>query len=127
MLRANAGAFTAIGTSACDMECADNVEHLFLERICGSLVGNTRFRVIKHTLFAGTCRADIPAGIASYAARKFALPERKAFVRCHFFERFHLIKAVIFKHLAIGAEQLIKGDVLFGFAGLKLMQDISTT
>ena len=115
VLRANAGTFAAIGAATDHMERADDVEHLFLKAVCRRLVLHAGVRVVEHALFARAGRADITAGVAADAAGKLILPESEPLVRRHFFQLFHLVKPRAVQHLAVLAEQLVIGNVLFRF------------
>ena len=68
MLRTNARAFAAVGTSSDNVERADNVEHFFLKGVCSRFVFHTGVRIVKHALFAGACRTNVPTGIAADTA-----------------------------------------------------------
>ncbi len=107
ILRAYAGALAAVGASACNMECADDVEQLFFKAVCGSLIFNARLGVIENALFAGTCGAYVTACVAADAARELTLPERIALIGGHCLKALDLVKAMRIKYLAVLAEQLV--------------------
>ena len=107
ILRANAGALAAVGASACNMECADDVEQLFFKAVCGSLIFDTRLGVIENALFAGTCGAYVTACVTADAARELTLPERIALIGGHCLKALDLVKAMRIKYLAVLAEQLV--------------------
>ena len=68
MLRAYSGTFAAVGTATGHMECADDVEHFFLERVGRSFVFDSGVRIVKHALFACAGGTYVTAGVAAYAA-----------------------------------------------------------
>ena len=61
------------------MERADDMEEVFFEVACRSLVVGPQVMIVKHAGFARTCRTDVPAGVAADAAGKLPAPEGKAF------------------------------------------------
>ena len=75
VLRTDPGAFTAIGAAGGHMERADDMEEVFFEVACRSLVVGPQVMIVKHAGFARTCRTDVPAGVAADAAGK--LPRQK--------------------------------------------------
>ena len=116
VLRTYPGALAAVGAAARHMEGADDMEHLLLKGAGRRLVGGARRRVVEHALLAGAGRADVPAGVAADAARQLVLPEGKALVGGHALQLLHLVEAVGIQHLAVAAQQLVIGHVLFGLA-----------
>ena len=77
MLRANARAFAAVGTSACNMERTDNVEHLLFEGIHICLLCGIVLIAIKYALTAATCRTYVSASVATNALAQFLAEEFK--------------------------------------------------
>ena len=94
MLGADPGAFAAVGAASGNMECADDVEHIFLEGVCCRLLGNAGIGLSKTHLFAGAGGTYVAAGVAADALGKLASPELKAFVGCHCFKLCNGVKAV---------------------------------
>ena len=65
---AKSGALTAVGTSACNVERADDVEHLLLKLVCGSFVFKGRIGIVKYTLLTGTSGTYVATSVAADTA-----------------------------------------------------------
>ena len=100
------------------MERADDMEHILFKRISGSLLSDTGFRVVEDTLFTGTCRTYIAAGIAADALGELAAPECEPFIGGHCFEFGDHIKAMGIEDFAVLTDQFVISDVFFALAGL---------
>ena len=112
MLGTYARALAAVCTSSRNVERADDVEHILLEAVRGSLVVDARLGVIEHAVLAGTRGTYIPTRIAAYALGELVAPEVEALLRGHILELFHHFKAVRVEHIAVLADELVENDVL---------------
>ena len=116
VLRTYSGAFAAVRTSAGNVECTDDVEHIFFKGVCRCFLCDTGFGVIEYAAFAGAGRTSVTASVATDATGKFASPEFKSLVGSHRFEFFDLIEAVCFHHFAFFADELVVDGVIFALA-----------
>jgi hypothetical protein len=116
VLRAYSGAFTAVGATACNVECSDDVEHLLFEAVRGRFIFNAGFGVVKYAFFAGASGASVTASVATDATGEFALPECESFVGSHCFELCYLVETVGGDNLAFFTEKLVVSNVLFTLA-----------
>ena len=87
--------FSAVGTSAGDMECPYNVVELLLETVVVRLCRYAGLGIVEYAFDACTRRADVSARVATYAARQFAFPESISFVGGHPLEFADLRKSVV--------------------------------
>ena len=118
VLRTYSGALSTVCTSASDMECTDDMEHVFFKGIRSGFLGNTRLRIIENALFTSTCRADIPTGIAADTLGKFVSPECKPFIRCHCFQFCNLVKSTAIRiYFPVFAHHFIIGNNFLALAG----------
>ena len=105
------------------MESADDVEHIFFERIGSSFLRYTGCRIVEYTLLTATCRTNVTASIAADAAGQFAAPERKTLIRCHSFQLLYHIEAAALRiFFAILAQHFIINNNLMALAYLTALQ-----
>ena len=100
------------------MERADDMEEVFFEVACRSLVVGPQVMIVKHAGFARTCRTDVPAGVAADAARELPAPEREPLFWAHCFQPLDLLKSTAVGTIfSLLAEQLVEDHKLFALTG----------
>ena len=62
-----AAAFSAVRTSSCHVERADNVKHLLFKRIHIGFLGAVKLIAVEYTFPAAACRTNIAARITADA------------------------------------------------------------
>ena len=123
MLRTYSGAFSAVRTAACNVECTDDVEHILFEGVCCCLLRNAGCRVIKNALLTAARRADIAAGITADAAGQLSTPERIALVRSHRLQLFYHIETTGFRiFFSVFAQHFVINNNLMALADFAAFQ-----
>ena len=64
-LRTNSAALATVSTSACNMECADYMEHLFFKAVYISFLCTVELVTVEYALSARASGAYISAGVAA--------------------------------------------------------------
>lgn len=123
VLRTYSGAFSAVRTAACNVECTDDVEHILFEGVCCCLLRNAGCRVIKNALLTAARRADIAAGITADAAGQLSTPERIALVRSHRLQLFYHIETTGFRiFFSVFAQHFVINNNLMALADFAAFQ-----